>query len=45
VNCLRQILALPASVIPVACISIGYPAETKESRTRFNRDYVHLERW
>lgn len=44
-NSLKQILALPASVVPVACISIGYPAEAKEPRTRFNRDYVHLEKW
>jgi nitroreductase len=45
VNALRQILALPSSVIPVACIAIGAPGETKEARTRFNRDYVHLEKW
>jgi nitroreductase len=45
VNALKQILSLPASVIPVACIAIGYPAETKEPRTRFNRDYVHFEKW
>jgi nitroreductase len=44
-NSLKQILSLPASVVPVACISIGYPAEAKEPRTRFNRDHVHLERW
>ena len=45
VNALKQILALPPSVIPVGCISIGYPGETKEPRTRFNRDYVHFEKW
>jgi nitroreductase len=45
INSLKQILSLPASVVPVACISIGYPAEAKEPRTRFNRDYVHLEKW
>jgi nitroreductase len=45
VNALRQILALPPAVIPVACISLGYPAETKEPRTRFNRDYVRFEKW
>jgi nitroreductase len=44
-NSLKQILSLPASVVPVACISLGYPAEAKEPRTRFNREYVHLERW
>jgi len=45
VNSLKRILSLPPSVIPVACVSIGHPAEAKEPRTRFNRDYVHLERW
>jgi nitroreductase len=42
---LREILSLPASVIPVAGIAIGRPGEQKEPRTRFNRDYVHWERW
>jgi nitroreductase len=45
VNALKQILSLPPSVIPVACIAVGHPAEAKEARTRFNRDYVHLENW
>jgi nitroreductase len=45
INALRQILSLPRSVIPVACIAIGHPAEVKEPRTRFNRDYVHFEKW
>jgi nitroreductase len=45
VNALKQILALPPSVIPVACIAIGHPAETKEPRTRFNPDYVHFDKW
>ena len=44
-NALKKILSLPPSVIPVACIAIGHPGETKEPRTRFNRDYVHSEKW
>jgi nitroreductase len=44
-NSLKQILSLPASVIPVACISIGCPGEAKEPRTRFASDYVHFETW
>jgi nitroreductase len=43
VKALQEILALKASVIPVACIAIGYPAENKEPRTRFNPDYVRYE--
>jgi nitroreductase len=42
---LREILSLPASVIPVAAIAIGHPGEAKEPRTRFNREYVHWEKW
>ena len=42
---LKEILSLPASVIPVAGIAIGRPGEEKEPRTRFNRDYVHFEKW
>jgi nitroreductase len=43
VKALQDILKLQVSVIPVACIAIGYPAETKEPRTRFNPDYVRFE--
>jgi nitroreductase len=42
---LKEILALPESVIPVSGIAIGWPGEAKEPRTRFNRDYVHHEKW
>ncbi len=45
VNSLKQILSLPPAVIPVACIAIGFPAEAKEPRTRFNREYVRFESW
>ena len=42
---LREILQLPASVIPIAGIAIGHPAEEKEPRSRFNPEYVHREKW
>jgi nitroreductase len=42
---LKEILQLPASVIPIAAIAIGHPGEEKEPRTRFNCDYVHWEKW
>jgi nitroreductase len=44
VKALHEILRLQISVIPVACIAIGYPAETKDPRTRFNPDYVRFEK-
>ncbi len=45
IKSLKEILSLPASVIPIACIAIGHPGEQKEPRTRFNADYVRFERW
>jgi nitroreductase len=43
VESLREIFRLEKKMIPVACIAIGHPAETKEPRTRFNPDYVRFE--
>ena len=40
---IRKILKLEPAVIPVACIAIGHPAETKEVRTRFNAEFVRYE--
>jgi nitroreductase len=45
IKAVRELLALPAQVIPVACIALGHPVEQKESRTRYNPAYVHRERW
>lgn len=45
VNGLRQLLALPEGVIPVSAISVGWPAEHKEARTRYAKDLVHSETW
>ena len=45
VSKLKEILSLPASVIPVAGIAIGRPGEAKEPRTRFDTGYVHWEKW
>jgi len=43
VKSLQGILRLAPTVIPVACIAIGHPAETKEPRTRFKAQYVRFE--
>ena len=42
---LRRVLSSPESVLPIACIAAGYPAEQKVARTRFNARYVHYDRW
>ena len=41
----RELLCLPASVIPVAAISLGQPGEQPLPRTRFNPDYVRREKY
>ncbi len=42
---IKEILSLPASVLPVACISVGYPGESKEPHATYNSDSVHFETW
>jgi nitroreductase len=42
---LRNLMSLPDHVLPISCISIGFPAENKESRTRYSPDCVHYEKW
>ena len=41
----RVTLALPAHVIPVAAIALGWPAEQPPPRTRFSEAAVHREKW
>ncbi|HVM47908.1 MAG TPA: nitroreductase family protein [Candidatus Acidoferrum sp.] len=42
---LKEWLALPAAVIPVAIVSLGLPGEQQPPRTRFSTAYVHREKW
>ena len=42
---IRSLFALPENIIPMCGIALGWPAEKPESRTRFNPDRVHLEKW
>ncbi len=42
---LQQLFVLPASVIPVAVISLGIPGENPGPRTRFRQEFVHKEKW
>ena len=45
IKSLKKILLLPASIIPIACISIGRPGESKEPHAKYDRDCVHIETW
>jgi nitroreductase len=42
---IRKLLELPASVIPVACVSVGQPAESKEPHAEYHSEWVHFEKW
>jgi nitroreductase len=44
-NRIREIFSLPTSVIPVACISLGHPGESKEPHAVYNPKCVHTETW
>ena len=45
VDGLRELFQLPANVLPVSCIALGYPADSPEPRTRFSADCVHNGGW
>ena len=42
---LKEMFALPPSVVPISVVAVGLPGEKKDPRTRFNPDYVHRESW
>ncbi len=42
---IRALLNVPDSVIPIAAMSIGWPAESPGPRTRYREDAVHHETW
>jgi nitroreductase len=42
---LRQLLGLPAEVIPLAVVPIGHPAERIPPATRYDASRVHRDRW
>ncbi|MGQ9589659.1 MAG: nitroreductase family protein [Planctomycetota bacterium] len=41
----RKSLGLPADAVPVSVVAVGWPAEKKEPRTRYDESKVHRERW
>ena len=41
----KEMLSLPASIVPIAAIAVGRPGERPESRTRYTPDHIHFEKW
>jgi nitroreductase len=42
---LKKLLEIPENVIPLAVISIGYPAESKEASQRYDEKKIHINKW
>ena len=42
---LKKIFRLPENIIPFAVISLGYPAESKETPDRIKPERIHFESW
>lgn len=45
VEAVKELLNLPASVIPLSIIPVGYPDEDKKPADRFNKARIHYDRW
>jgi nitroreductase len=45
IDAVTQLLHLPEKIVPVSCIALGWPAEAKAPRTRFEPRHVHAETW
>lgn len=44
-NGMRKLLNLPARIVPVSLVSIGYPDEKLRTEDRFKPERVHYQRW
>lgn len=42
---IRQMFALPDTIIPMCGIAVGWPEERPEARTRYRQERVHKEEW
>jgi len=42
---MRKLLGLPQQVIPLSVVSIGYPAEEKSPKDRYDASRVHHNSW
>ncbi|MCT4618282.1 MAG: nitroreductase family protein [Marinisporobacter sp.] len=42
---IKEILGLPAGVIPLSIIPIGYPNEEKKPADRFDKARIHYDKW
>ena len=41
----RKLADLPAGIVPVCIVALGWPAQRPEARTRYRSGAVHQEHW
>jgi nitroreductase len=44
-DAIRELLGVPAFILPVSLISIGYPAEEKPRNANYRQNRVHFNSW
>ena len=42
---MTELFQLPVNMIPVALVSVGYPAEDPEFQDRYSEEKVHMDSW
>jgi nitroreductase len=42
---IKKLLEIPENVMPLAVISMGYPAESKEASQRYDEKKIHINKW
>lgn len=42
---IKEIFLIPDNIVPIAMISIGYPAEEKHEITRYKKELVHVDKY
>lgn len=42
---LRMVLGIPNEITPISVVSIGWPANLPQARTRYTKAAVHVEKW
>lgn len=41
----REATGLPESVVPIATVALGHPAEQRDAPDRYEDEFVHSEQW
>jgi len=45
IGAVKRVLKIPENIFPLNIVSIGHPAEEKESRTQYDKERIHQEIW